>query len=183
MAGPRQNSCECLARSPVRHGEWQLLLGWVLSRIEMLETCTLLQAVLCATGPVSTAQPRAKDFLPQCKSCNAIMSPHQERQCPACNRREEVGKCLQFQCRFCTTSGSASSAVYCGNRPFFGGYRLPDQLFGDATSASLWEETIDCTDTFDMVLAAAHRFNSSPELFVFPGYCANQDRIGSSVFL
>ena len=39
------------------------------------------------------------------------------------------------------------------------------------------------TDTFDIVLAAAHRFNSSPELFVFPGYRANQDRIGSSIFL
>ncbi len=108
------------------------------------------------------------------------MSPHAEgQQCPACNGREEVGKCLQFKCRsgLCTKSGSASSAVYCGNRPFFGGYRLPDQLFGDATSASLWEETIDSTDTFDMVLAAVQRHNSSPELFVFPGYRANQDRI------
>ena len=115
-----------------------------------------------------------KDFVPVCKSCENMLLPYEgEQPCPVCQGQKGPGKCFQFCCRSSALRYGcgelpASRPTYCGSHPFFGGYRLPDAVVGDAGPA-LWEEKIDSFDRFAISMAAAPRHLG---VMVLPGYSA-----------
>lgn len=95
-----------------------------------------------------------------------------EQPCPVCQGQKGPGKCFQFCCRPSALRYGcgelASRPTYCGSHPFFGGYRLPDAVVGEAGPA-LWEEKIDSFDRFAVSMAAAPRHLG---VMVLPGYSA-----------
>eukprot|EP00435_Cladocopium_sp_Y103_P033595 s246_g8.t1 len=116
------------------------------------------------------------DFVPVCKSCKNTLLPFDgEERCPICKGQKGQGKCFQFDCRenclrYACGKLPGARPTYCGSHPFFGGYRLPDQVFGDEGPA-LWEEEVHADSRFTVCIAST----ANSEVFVFPGKRTAQD--------
>ena len=121
----------------------------------------------------------AKDFVPTCGSCKNYLKPYAgDEQCPVCKGQKGPGKCFQFDCCpsalgfGCGELPSPTRPTYCGSHPFFGGYRLTDQVIGDPGPA-LWEEEIDVCEKFTISATSFRR-----QVFLYPGDRESQDRGG-----
>ena len=101
----------------------------------------------------------AKDFVPTCDGCKEHLRPYGgDKKCPLCKGREGAENCFQFDCD-CGHFQDGNRPAYCGSHPFFGGYRLPDQLAG-RPGPGLWEEEIEVCQDFT-VSGLATGFNRS----------------------
>lgn len=105
-----------------------------------------------------------EDFIPACKHCKEQMRPIMSRvtqpECPLCKGTKGKGKCFQFDCPEyneasvgCGQVEAASRPVYCGSHPFFSGYAVKDEYFGNS-SCPLFQYEVASDDCEEFSLVA-----------------------------
>jgi len=106
-----------------------------------------------------------EDFIPDCEHCcermRPVMSRKEQPACPVCKGRRGKGKCFQFECPRYSSQGSGSvqtgtRSVYCGSHPYFCGYEVTDECFGNSGHPLFrFEEHYDESNKFTLVAKQA----------------------------